>query len=69
MKTQLNKAIAQAAQLTDSLTRFGFRPARSAKHPTLLKKGRLAFVVRPDGSVISITPRTGAETLLMRPAA
>jgi len=71
MKTTMKKATApnQAQQLTDKLTRHGFRPLRTTKAATVLKKGRLSFVVRQDGSVFSVAPRTGAETLLMRAAA
>lgn len=67
--TKSNTMPTQAEQLTDKLTRRGFKPVRSTVRETLLKKGKLSFVVRRDGSVFSLAPRTGAETQLMCAAA
>ena len=66
--TKRNTPPTQAEQLAAKLTRSGFKPVRSTVRETLLKKGKLSFVVRRDGSVLSIAPRTGTETLLIQPA-
>lgn len=59
----------QAEQLTDKLTRSGFKIVRTDPSATVLKKGKLSFVVKQDGSVFNVNARTGQEVQIMQAAA